>query len=703
MESVKLFSVVELIKNIKNIISTNNLSELENFVNSNNINFEDFHIAYNVQMIINAIENGASIEMIKYLLQKITLDKLDHFILDNDTKKTPLFSSIGNNNFEVANYFLTQHDSDINSERGAIIDNLYRRNLLNNRNLKFILSHGYEPQYVNSSLIKNLLNTTNNFIETIFKFYIFDNSFILGMLNKYREREPISKRKFKDLIIKEKNKIMITDESYRNAVEKEKHEIVKLFLELDGSSVDTLSHRRLQYSIKKGNSIKNSMNSLNSSKPLSNLREYSLDNISNEEEDDEPELFVFTSNYNEPNLYSPVKTNEWNGFRFINIDNNSGGRNFISDYRSPKNTVSLTSPRSSINPYRYKKFSFDMNSTSPKVRGIPFEFTFSYSLPEKSILEQNKEKLFSDGPRIETNDEEKEIYSIKGLHDEESNIIKFLSSIIYDDENNNKNEELKPYSFSSEFLDKQRDNNIENIKRFDFSFPKQSNSKEANLKEFSFNNATNGNEYDNKSNIFKFKSRDSDNIFRLNHNGIFNDNNSSTNPFKFSYSAPKQTPLYEVNRSKLDEIIRNNNNSNNNNINSKDEENDDDDENYREFIFESPELKNKTSFEPMEDTYTIPNNIYSHSKQNNDHKSIFSFNLASESNAKPKLNLNMTNKKPVSFTFSMPSPSPSPIQDNNQFNFNLYDKNNYKGFMLDNNRNINNNRPERFTISSFAK
>ena len=728
MESPKKLSILEKINGIKKFICKDDISELENFINENNIDFTEIDLSYKVDIVIYAIENETPIDHIQYLLQKISLDKLDYFILDNNfNKKTPLFSAIGKNNYQLANLLLTQYNSDINCDKGSIFNIFSKQNLLNNKNLKFILNHGYNIQYINNSLIKNLLNTNNDFVEIIHRFYIFDNTFILSMLNRYKKEEPISRQQLKEILSNEKNKIIVSNDLYQLAIEKENYQAVKIFFEYDGSSDAILSDKIKRYQLlevavilndidfvklilsyyvfpfkelisekilaeaNKNNNTEilsllhkesipandheslerinsssvlneDSMNEMDSKKSesqkflknskedpnnsmsniVNELKQISINNNINKDEnkddntnmknnnDDnnnkESKLFVFTSGSNNSNV-SPVKSDKWNGFSFINIDNNSERR--IS-YGTLRSRNSFSSTKSSSSP----------NANNTETPTIPFTFSSSPSPHEN--LKSREIKMFSYSDPVK--EEEEDINKLK-VSDSKN-------------DNNKKNTESRPFTFSSSFNQKMHSNIDKNINT--------SNNRNNN------NYGNKINEIDtNEASSFLFGTKTSQNTNNS------NSDNSTTNSLSFNnkrkncdneMNTTESKPFLFSNTSNMLEQT-NSTNHNNSNINNK------------------PILLSSETESVTKQNHTTSNNIgkdvnteNTNSKNNNessDSKSIFSFGSASSKQHNTSSGLKEVN--PFTFSYSSPSPpQPNKINDNNNssnnpksFSFNI--------------------------------
>jgi len=240
-------------KQIKELIRGGNIIELESYIQQNHIRLKDLNddpIERRFDLLSYAMENEASLEIIHYLLQKVPYNTLDRRVLENEKIKNHLFSAIAKNNFKLVNLFLTKYKLDINWKNGDLIHYLYRNNFLNNRNLRYILRHGFSLRNISDFILRGFLETSNNdFLEIIFKHYIFDTTFILDLLAHYKHKEPATQQQLQEKIRKEKNKIFLPNEYYQVAVEKENYRCIKLFYEHDGSPPVFLLDRVFHYDL----------------------------------------------------------------------------------------------------------------------------------------------------------------------------------------------------------------------------------------------------------------------------------------------------------------------------------------------------------------------------------------------------------------------------------------------------------------------
>ncbi|ORX43115.1 hypothetical protein BCR36DRAFT_304476, partial [Piromyces finnis] len=252
-------------ENLKNdiiqFIKSNDLSKLELYIERTKVKLQEINHK-NFDLLIYAIENDASKEIIEYIIHKGKYQNLNFTInLQNNGQnesinysnyKVPLFSALTRNSFEIANVLL-QHQTDINysfyssdSSILNILQYLYRisgfKDYFHSKNIKYILNHGFNVQNISSDLINNLVlnEFRNDIVKTIFSYYIYDNNFILTCLTLSRYKKPLSTTQLKKIISREKGKIVVNEETYCHAIKGGNIDIIQLLIEYDSADVDTI-------------------------------------------------------------------------------------------------------------------------------------------------------------------------------------------------------------------------------------------------------------------------------------------------------------------------------------------------------------------------------------------------------------------------------------------------------------------------------
>ncbi|ORX79774.1 hypothetical protein BCR32DRAFT_281095 [Anaeromyces robustus] len=257
-----------------------NIIGLSNYLKENNISLKEWREEWQKDkkdILIYAIEHKASYEIINYIIQYGQYETLNYTFYDNKEHyshyetihgtfggysdyKTPLFIAVLNNNFKIAD-LLIKNKADINyfTRFENIVDFLYNLNFLNIQNLKYILSRGIKAEYFLIHIPSFINDFENDFLNIIFRNYIFDNAFILNILNIYKSKETLSQKQLQEIIKKEKNKIYIHDFAYKNAIENENFEGIMILLENDGRDEETLfdiisNYKILEKAVERNNS-----------------------------------------------------------------------------------------------------------------------------------------------------------------------------------------------------------------------------------------------------------------------------------------------------------------------------------------------------------------------------------------------------------------------------------------------------------------
>jgi len=205
---------------------------LKNYINNNNILLSFFNDE-NFDLLIYAIENDTSIEMINYII--LYYHTLNYAVLDGVTQKykSPLLCALINCKFKIVTLLL-KYGADINyrihgSDIGTTLyysNNIYRENLI------FLLNHGYRitPKLL-SILIKH-----NCFIllRCIFDHYFFNKNFILTLLTITRKKISMSPQELHYLILKEKTKYSFKFDLYDKALYYDNRKVLKMLFNYDG-------------------------------------------------------------------------------------------------------------------------------------------------------------------------------------------------------------------------------------------------------------------------------------------------------------------------------------------------------------------------------------------------------------------------------------------------------------------------------------
>eukprot|EP00833_Pecoramyces_ruminatium_P001909 jgi/Orpsp1_1/1175941/evm.model.c7180000055814.1 len=228
-------------QDIKNIILSGTPHELKKYISEMAIS-----IAYlntnEFDILIYAIDNKVPFKMIDYIIHLYgTLDlDLDYFITkDGMFYASPLSIAIGHENFSVADELL-KNRADINApihnlsyydEYDNVLDFLYKRNLYNPRNLKYLLNNDIR---LTTNMIHQLIyNNEIKLLTLIFRNYLFNTLFILELLSIYRNKKPLTDRQLYKKLEKEVKKIKFNSSMYEKAIINGHYEIFILLLDND--------------------------------------------------------------------------------------------------------------------------------------------------------------------------------------------------------------------------------------------------------------------------------------------------------------------------------------------------------------------------------------------------------------------------------------------------------------------------------------
>ena len=205
----------------------NEFTKFKDYINENKIDLKTIN-SYSFDILIYSINNDASKEIIKYIIDQYDNETLNYFIESyNDESRycndknpnqysTPLLTAIEKNRLDIADLILSHPKTDINFEPNDSVPSfIYCKNFLDDKKLKYLLCKGY-------NLPKNLIKycifdiyckEKEKYLRIIYNHYYFDNNFIINLLNSYKNKIPISNKYLHTYISNEKNKV-INDDIY---------------------------------------------------------------------------------------------------------------------------------------------------------------------------------------------------------------------------------------------------------------------------------------------------------------------------------------------------------------------------------------------------------------------------------------------------------------------------------------------------------
>ncbi|OUM58390.1 hypothetical protein PIROE2DRAFT_16355 [Piromyces sp. E2] len=218
------------------LMINNKKKKLPKFLKKHDITLKELVSLKDMDMLIFLIENNASLSMIKNILKEY--DNLDYtYDFKLMGKKTPLFSAIKFNRFDIADT-LIKNGADINYEM-EYVNILYYldcNGLLNKENLKYIINSGFDIYNIDSHIINSL---SPEFIKIIFRYTFYDNHFILNLIRHSRQNIPLPQNELNNMIEEQFSHIFIENSWYMKAIEKEKYNNIGIFLQNDHNYIDS--------------------------------------------------------------------------------------------------------------------------------------------------------------------------------------------------------------------------------------------------------------------------------------------------------------------------------------------------------------------------------------------------------------------------------------------------------------------------------
>jgi len=228
-------------KIISELIKNDKVNELKNIIKLYNIEIEYFTKNFSKDFLKYCIEEyDVSVEMIEFIINHFKystlnygyefnrFETLNEYSNDNFLKP-PLALALEKNNFKIAN-ILIKYGADINYIKPSVI-----KKILNKKNSKYILDKGikitsnlidrliYNPPINRNNNINNInitynVDNANYFLSQIFSYFIYNNNFILKLLDIYKYKKSLSSKNLKKLINSEKTKVSVDKHMYEITV-----------------------------------------------------------------------------------------------------------------------------------------------------------------------------------------------------------------------------------------------------------------------------------------------------------------------------------------------------------------------------------------------------------------------------------------------------------------------------------------------------
>jgi len=191
-----------LIKLIKENNFVNFIKYVKEYtVKLNELNKNDF------DLLLYALDNNVSTEWIKFIIIHGHYKTLNYVLEKpnmNYRSKIPLEAALYNTNFKVAN-LLIHYGAEINYIPPGLL-----ASILNTKNYRYLLTKDIP---ISLSLLSNLIKLRkNHLLNSLFTYYLLDNSFILDLLSYYKNKKCLRQTQLLDLMNKEKSKINDKDD-----------------------------------------------------------------------------------------------------------------------------------------------------------------------------------------------------------------------------------------------------------------------------------------------------------------------------------------------------------------------------------------------------------------------------------------------------------------------------------------------------------
>jgi len=308
----KILTKQEIKDNIYLLIKNNNKNEFHNYLQQNNIKLSEFLENFDKKddIVKFAIKNNVSIKMINFICKECQYD-ISNLHFDNSHKEydTFIFSIISKNQFEIFE-FLFKNGIEINNNDVLIW--LYEDQLLDNKKLKYILNNKFA---ITTNTINQLIADNQiNILKKIFKYFIFNDIFILKLLSIYKNKTGLTSTQLTDMIIKEKDKIKFDISMYKKAIDCNNYEAISFLYSNDNRKNELILNEIFQIYDKDERIFRNGKKNQFICKVKNGQLKFHIDNF-----------FLDNLNHSEERnkiLVEKVKANDISDLRKYILDNN---------------------------------------------------------------------------------------------------------------------------------------------------------------------------------------------------------------------------------------------------------------------------------------------------------------------------------------------------------------------------------------------
>jgi len=216
---------------IGQLLSENNLNNIKSYILLNNVQINEYNEGC-FDLLIQTIEKNTSDDILRYILsfyKNINFESIN--------SKIPLFVAIEKNHFKQADILISYHAdiNNINKNKDNIITHLFNKNLLNKKNLSYILNKNINVNFKNRHgvrIVESLIRKKEYaLLKLIFTARVFQNETILRLISAHKYNIVMTKQQLRDYIEDVKSKIEITKSMFINAIKNTDENILNLLLE----------------------------------------------------------------------------------------------------------------------------------------------------------------------------------------------------------------------------------------------------------------------------------------------------------------------------------------------------------------------------------------------------------------------------------------------------------------------------------------
>jgi len=239
MDKKKRELLLHILKNGKEF----NTNDLDTFLNITGFQLKEYNDQH-WDVLINAIKILCPLNVIKYIIEKGKYEgKLDYYVIENDNNNSesnvmiPLFLAILTEQFKVADLLLEKgahlnYTAHYNDNKIFLLKYLYRYESINKQTLRYLKNHDYSLNMDNMNPFISILvhEIEDNIpLKIIMETFFFDNATILKLLQCYKKREPMSRKRLNSTVYK--NNIQMENYYYDVLIRKENIDLLETLLD----------------------------------------------------------------------------------------------------------------------------------------------------------------------------------------------------------------------------------------------------------------------------------------------------------------------------------------------------------------------------------------------------------------------------------------------------------------------------------------